>query len=242
MEPFLTKKPFSSLLKAKDYSLRARELLKKKQYRPAQVLLQKGLTEVGKTAEAHHLLGIALFLQGFFKESLKQFQKAVEREARAEYFLNLSIALNELGQYERASKVYEKALRLKSQAQEESWKEELMEKHSQTAQVYLRKDKLKPALTEYIKADKSFSTPFVKIEIAKLLWKLNQKTLAEKYLKSFIQLYPKNIPARLLKAKWHFANKDLPLSINEWENVLKLEPNNQTAMNALLKAQNIYTL
>ena len=139
-------------------------------------------------------------------------------------------------------KFTKKPFALKAKLKKRAGKEELMEKHSQTAQVYLRKDKLKPALTEYIKADKNFSTPLVKIEIAKLLWKLNQKTLAEKYLKSFIQLYPKNIPARLLKAKWHFANKDLPLSINEWENVLKLEPNNQTAMNALLKAQNIYTL
>ncbi len=232
----------SFYLKGEDYCQRARELLQKRQFRSAQNILQKGLMEVEKTAQAHHLLGIALFHQGFFKASLKQFQRASEREAHPEYLLNLSIVLNELGYYEPARKAYEKALEIKAQTGEETWKEELMEKHSQTAKLYLKKNKLKSALKEYIKGDQVCPKPFVKLEIARLLWKLHQKTQAEKYLKSFICLYPQNIQARLLKAEWHFESQKILLAINEWENVLKIQPQNQTAMNGLLKAQNINEL
>lgn len=232
----------SAFLKGEDYCQKAKELLKKKQFRSAQNILQKGLMEVEKTAEAYHLLGLALFHQGFFKASLKQFQKATEKEAHPEYLLNLSILLNELGYYEPARKVYEKALKIKEQTAEETWKEELMEKHNQTAKLYLRKNNLKSALNEYIKGAKLCPKPEVKLKIAELLWKLHQKSTAEKYLKSFIYLYPQNIQARLLKAEWHFESQKILLAINEWENVLKIQPQNQTAMNCLLKAQNIKEL
>ena len=229
-------------LRAEDYCLRASQLLKKRQYSAAQKILQRGLLEVEKSAKAHHLLGLALYHQGFFQSSLNQLQKACGMELKPEYLLNLSIALNELGHYEEAKKMYEKALHLKNQSQEQNWKEELSQKHNQTAETYLKKNQLQPALAEYIKGAKFYQNPETQLQIARLLWKLDQKQSAEKYLKNFIRLYPMNIKSRLLLAEWYFENKQVPQAVNEWESILKQQPQNSEALNCLLKVQTLTEL
>ena len=229
-------------LQAEDYCLRALQLLKKRQYSAAQKILQKGLLEVEKSAKAYHLLGLALYHQGFFQAALNQLKKACGMESKPEYLLNLSIALNELGHYEEGKKVYDKALHLKQQSQEQNWKEEISQKHIQTAEAYLKKHQLKPALEEYIKGTKFHPNPEIQLQIARLLWRLDQKSGAEKYLNNFIRLYPKNIKARLLLAEWYFENKKIPQAVNEWESILKQEAQNQEAMNCLLKVQTLTEL
>ena len=228
-----------SPLRGEDYCLRALQLIKKRQYSAAQKILQRGLLEVEKQAQAYHLLGLTLYHQGFFQASLKQFQRACEMEKKPEYFLNLSIALNEIGHYEKAKKMYEKAQHLKSQSQEQNWKEEVSQRHNQTAEAYLKKNQLKPALNEYIKGLKFHQELKAQLQVARLLWKLNLKQSAEKFLKSLICLYPQNISARLLLAEWYFENKQVPQAVNEWESVLKMQPQNQEAHSCLLKVQQL---
>ena len=191
-----------------------------------------------KSAQAHHLLGLALYHQGFFKASLNQLQRASGMEAKPEYLLNLSIILNEIGRYEEGKKMYEKAHHLKTQSQEKNWKEEVSQRHNQTAETYLKKNQLKPALAEYIKGSKFCQNPQTQLQIASLLWKLNQKQSAEKYLKNFLCLYPQNIKAHLLLAEWYFENKQVPKAVNEWESVLKMQAQNQEALSCLLQSAN----
>ena len=229
----------SSLLKAEDYCLRAERLLQKQQWKAAQKILQKGLLEVEKTAKAYHLLGLVFYHQGFFQLALNHFQKASGMENKAEYFLNLSIALNELGQYGKAKRAYEKAQHIQYQTQEQNWKEEVAQRHNQTAKAYLKKNQLQSALEEYVKSFKFYKNSEVQIQIARLLWKLNQKEIAQKYLINLISLYPNNVSARLLLAGWYFENKKLPKAINEWETVLMINPQNKEAYHCLLKVQNI---
>ena len=228
-----------NLLKAKDYLIRAEQLLQKKQWTAAQKILEKGILEVEKTAKAYHLLGLALYHQGFFGASLSRFQKACEMEKNPEYFLNLSLALNEMGKYEEAKKAYEKALHIQTQSQEQNWKEEVAERHQQTAQIYLKKNQFKLALEEYIKGSQFHQTQEVQLAIAELLWKVNQKETAEKYLKNFLNLYPHNIKARLTLANWYFENKQIAQAVNEWESILKIQSNNKEAHNCLLKVQQL---
>ena len=129
--------PPHTILKAEDYCQRAEQLLQKKQWSSAQKILEKGILEVKKTAKAYHLLALALYHQSFFQASVRRFQQACEMEKNPEYLLNLSLVLNELGNYEEAKTAYEKALHIHTQSQEQNWKEEVAEKHEQTAQIYL---------------------------------------------------------------------------------------------------------
>ena len=101
-------------------------------------------------------------------------------------------------------RAYEKALHLKNQSEEQNWKEEITKKHNQTAEAYLKKNQLKPALKEYIKGLKFHQQASAQLQVARLLWKLNQQTIAFKYLKSFLSLHSYNTPARLLLAEWYF--------------------------------------
>ena len=234
-----TRKNREIFVKGEDYCLRAERLLKKSRWGVAQRVLQKGLLEVEKKAKAYHLLGLALYHQGLFQAGLNQMKKACEMEARPEYFLNLSIVLNELGRYTEAKKVYEKALLMKNQSWEQNWKKEVAEKHSKTALTYLRNKEFKSALKEYMKGLAFYQRPEEQLQIARLLWKLDQKNTAEKYLKSFICLYPQNIKARLLLANWCFEKKQIPQAVNEWETVLRIHPKNIEAHNCLLKVQQL---
>ncbi len=227
------------LLKGEDYCLRAEQLLKKRQWSSAQKILQRGLLEVEKKTKAYHLLGLALYHQGFFQTALIQLQKACEKEPEPEYLLNLSIALNELGHYKDAKKAYERVLHLQNQSREQSWKEEVTKRHNRTAEAYLKNNQLKSALKEYIKGFQMHQTSYARLQIARLFWKLKHKQTAFKYLKSFIGSDPQNIPARLLLAEWFFESKQIAQAINEWESVLNQDPQNQEAHDCLLKTQQL---
>ncbi len=223
-----------------DYYIRALELFRKKQWSSAQKVLQKGLLEVKKTPEAEHLLGVILFQQGFFKASSDHIQRACAMEKKPEYFLNLSIIQNELGQYEKAQQAYEKAFYLKNQNKEKNWKEEMAEKHLQTGRSYLKNNNLKAGLNEYVRS-LEFDPKNIDghIELAKILWKLQQTELALKHLKLIKSFYPHLNRPRFLLAEWYFEKKHLPLAVNEWESILRKEPKNKKAKNALLRIQQL---
>ena len=231
------KKP-TKWVRAKDYCQKALELLNHRQWRSAQTLLQKGLLEVEKTATAYHLLGLAFYHQGLFQKALDSLNKACDQDPQAEYFLHLSIVLNETGRYKEAKLAYEKALRLQSQSSEQNWKKAITERHNQTATTYLKRNQLKPALQEYIKGLRfQPHQPVAKLQIARLLWQLNYKTIAKKYLKAFISLHPQNKPAYLLLAGWHFEEAEIPQAVSAWEHVLNLDPKDRLARTCLMKVQ-----
>ncbi len=232
-------KGLKNFLKGEDYCLRAEELLQKRKWESARRILQKGLLEVEKKGRACHLLGIIFYHQGFFQKALLEFQKACETEPEAEYFLNLSIALNELGRYEEGKKAYSRALQIKSRSRKQNLKQEISKRHHRTAEMYLKDGQLRPALNEYIKSFKAHQSLFACRQIARLLWNLNQKENALKHLKNLINFYPQDIEARLLLAKWLFETQKPAQAVNEWESVLAVEPQNKEALNSLKKAQKI---
>ena len=232
-------KGLKNFLKGEDYCLRAEELLQKRRWEAAQRILQKGILEVEKKGRACHLLGIAFYHQGFFQKALLEFQKACETEPEAECFLNLSIALNELGRYEEGKKAYHRALQIKSLSRKQNLKQEISKRHHLTAEMYLKDGQLRSALNEYIKSFKAHQSLFACRQIARLLWDLNQPESALKHLKNLINLYPQDIEARLLLAKWLFESHKPAEAVNEWESVLAVEPQNQEALNCLKKAQTI---
>jgi len=145
-----------------------------------------------------------------------------------------------MGYYDKAKQAYEKAILLSSQSKEQNWKQEIAEKHLKTAETYLKKNELKAALGECIKSLRFHpDQPATQIKVASLFWKLKQKKIAEQYLRKFINTKPQNIKARLLLAQWYFESRQIPQAINEWENILRTNPNNKEAKDCLLKTQNL---
>ncbi len=224
-------------LEPQDYCQKALQLLKCREWRSAQSILQKGLVEVGKTATAYHLLGLTFYHQGLFQKALAALKKACDKDPQAEYFLHLSIALNETGQYKEAKKAYEKALHLQSQSSAQNWRSAITERHNQTAKTYLKGHQTKSALQEYIKGLEFQPEPSARLQIARLLWQLNYKTTAKKYLKAFVSLYPQNKSAHLLLAGWYFEEGQIPQAVLAWENVLRIDPKDQLARGCLMKVQ-----
>ena len=175
-----------------------------------------------ESAEVYHLLGLAFYYQGFFQSAVKQLKQACQLKKDSEYLLNLSIVLNEIGQYKKAEAVYEEALCCNSRIREQEWKKSAAEKHFQTAVVYLKKEQLQSAVLEYLKALKLDPQNIQEhIQLAKLLWKLRKKNQAVEYLKNIISYSPQTAQAHLLLASWQIEDPSVSsMNVKEWEPVL----------------------
>lgn len=227
----------NSNLTADHYYLKAEKLFNKQQWNEAQKILQESILKTKDNNKIYHLLGLSLYHQGCFQRAIEALKIACENSSQSEYFLNLSIILNDLGKYTEAKKYYKKASHIQNQLLNQTWKKTIANNHYLLGNLYLKKNQYKQALEEYIKSSEFYSHPKVEIQIAHLLWKLNKKNMADKHLKNFITLYPKDIKAHLLLAQWYFEEKQIAEAIDKWEHVLKLQPKNITALNCLLKVQ-----
>lgn len=223
-----------------NYYDKAQQLYQKSQWSAARIILQNGILKFGTEPRVHHLLGLVLYHQGYFKAAVKQLKKAAALQKNPEYFLNLSIVLNELGFYKEGEEAYYQAMKLQQQSIEQNWKTHIADQHLNLAQAYLDKKYFKAALKSYTQALQFKSRdPKVYIGLAKTLWQMDQKEEAWKVLKYFIQMEPTFIAARLLLAEWYFETQQIPQAVNEWETILYQDPKNEEAKKALINIQQI---
>ena len=232
-----------------DYYLKAVECFQSGHWDATQILLEKGLQESSASpgpidiSKVHHLLGLVLYLQGHIHASVSHLKKASTLKPCPEHFLNLSIVLNDIGHYKNGETSFNKAQKLQNSSTESFWKEQMRDKHFQTAKSYEQRLLYKEALQEYIKVlDMDKGHIEAQLQIAKLLWQLNKKEAAFAYLRKIIALNPKFCTARLELAKWYFSVKHIPSAVNEWESVLYLDPHNQEAIKALQHIQELSTI
>ncbi len=221
-----------------EHYTQAWECFLKQRWKEARFLLKQEMAQSGEQARSFHLLGVVLYQEGRFKAGLKNLKQACEMESNAEYFLNFSIVLNEMGHYPEGAVFYEKALKLQKQSAFQNWKEEVTRLHIQTAQTYLKQNHREQALKQYLSAlELKPEDVLTQLEVARLLWDLKHREKALKHLKEIVSLSPRLTEARLLLARWLFIQKQSPLAIQEWEKILKLHPDNKEAKEALLKIQ-----
>ena len=223
-----------------NYYYKAQQLYQKDQWGAARIILQNGILKSDAEPRVYHLLGLVLYHQGYFKAAVKQLKKAAALQKNPEYFLNLSIVLNELGFYKEGKEAYYQATKLQQQSVEQNWKVHIADQHLNLAQAYLDKKYFKPALRSYTQALQfKPQDPKVYMGLANTLWQMGQKEEGWKVLKYFIQIEPTFIAARLLSAEWYFEIQQIPQAVNEWESVLYQDPKNEEATQALMNIQQI---
>ncbi len=224
----------------------AREAFINGKYKEAESLLMQPTLQNSNNPEIFQMMATILYNRGQFNKAIKTFKKALAIDPTyTDAAVGLSIILNDLGKYEEAKKVFEDAQALvdKKRSRQTTHvtnavEEKFATKHLELASMYLQYKRFKPALEQYQQA---YSLSQKKVEItlqmAECHIEAGQNNLAIKVLKTLLQSNGKLIAPRLKLGLIYYNSHMIAEAVDQWENVLRLDPKNEEATRYLKMAQ-----
>lgn len=221
----------------------AREAFIDGKYQEAEPLLMQPTLMNSNNPEVFQMLATIYYNRGQFNKAIKTFKKALEVDPTySDAAVGLSIILNDLGKYDEARKVFEQAQAIvdkKKVVQNSSHLEEkIATKHIEVADLYLQIKRFDQALEQYMKAYHLTSKKGdLALLISECYVQAGQKEKAIKELKSIIQIEPKLIKPRLKLGLILYNSHLVAEAVDQWENVLRLDPRNNEASRYLKMAQ-----
>ncbi|MGB9735216.1 MAG: tetratricopeptide repeat protein [bacterium] len=187
-------------------------------------------------ADVYNMLGVIYHLGGRIKDAIRSFEKALKiNPGYMEAATNLAITYNDIGQYEKANNVLNKAKgssRSKSikEMEDKLIKSKLANLHAQIADLYVEIGGYDNAIEEYQKA-LDLQPTFVDIK-TKLAIAYREKGMLAQAIKELEEAKFINadyIPARVNLGILYYLMRRLDDAIAEWESVLKYDPKNSIA-------------
>lgn len=180
-------------------------------------------------ADIYNKLGIIACQKGKTQNAVEYFGKALEINPRyTEASLNLAISLNDLGQYDAASKIFSKAaevVRAESESIDPYVYGKLANEHAKLGDLYSEIGLLDEALAQYRKAlsmRPNFADVLTKLGIA-----LREKGLFDEAIENFNKA--KKINSQYTTSMIHlgityYMKGFIDLALKEWEAVQKINP------------------
>lgn len=221
----------------------AREAFIDGNYKAAEPLLMQPTLQNSNNPEVYQMLATIYYNRGQFNKAIKTFRKALEVDPTySDAAVGLSIILNDIGKYDEAKKVFEEAQALidrKKQVQVTSnVDEKFASKHMELGDMYLQYKRFNEALEQYMKAyHLSSKKGDVALLIAECHVQSGHKDKAIRELKSVLQLDSKLIQPRLKLGLILYNSQLIAEAVDQWENVLLLDPQNSEATRYLKMAQ-----
>ena len=174
-------------------------------------------------------------MKGEIGKAIKAFQKTLELDSNnIDASISLSVLLNDIGRYEEAQKVFDKAnKKVKSTnigIEDSHINNKFSQKHYELAELYFSYQRYDEALFEYNKAiGLAPNNLELRIKLAKVYSKKGFISKAFEELKKVKAEYPGYVPARMALGLLYYGNGDVLEAQNEWQNVLALSPVNEEA-------------
>ncbi len=221
----------------------AREAFIDGNYKEAEPLLMQPSLQNSNNPEVYQMLATIYYNRGQFNKAIKTFKKALEIDPHySDAAVGLSIILNDLGRYDEAKKIFADAQsiidRKKSPVVNNQIEEKFASKHIELGDLYLQYKRYDAALEQYQKAQ---SLTKNKIDVAMLIVECfvqsGQKDKAIRELKVLLQMNNKLIQPRLKLGLVLYNSNMIAEAVDQWENVLRLEPRNEEAHRYLKMAQ-----
>lgn len=229
--------------KERDVLESAKDCFSRSEYKKARAIL----TELVETdhagrdesinVETYFYLANIFHMQGEIGKAIKAFTKVLELDpAHTDASISLSVLYNDIGKYESARKIFEKAdERVRSKPVSEGVEDNHINKkfatrHFELAEMYMSYNRFDEALFEYNKAIALDPDNLeARVKVAKVYAKKGFQTKAMDELKRLKNEYPSYTPARVALGILHYGNGKILEAQSEWERVLVKEPGNTEA-------------
>ncbi len=191
------------------------------------------------TANSFHLLGAISYEKGLFQKALKAFKKALKLDPdHIESSIGLSIILNDFGNYEKGSEVFDKAhkkLQLEK-PENQQLTHQLVEHHNKLFELYKSLHEYEDCLYHLKKIknlvpDQSKSS--ISTQIVSCLIKLEQFSDALSEAKILLKNQPESVQILFQTAKLHFQLDQLEEAENLLDIALNLDPHHTEAFQLL---------
>lgn len=211
-------------------------------YATAEPILNQPTLLNSRNPEVLQMLATIYYDQGKFNKAINTFKKALELEpSYTDAAIGLSIILNDIGRYDEARQIFEKAqdqLDIQKKSQTPDLNQLFSHKHAEMADQYLQHKRFDEAAEQYLKA------LYLATEKVDLTLRLSEcylqaglKDKAIRELKALLATQPRLGAPRLKLGLILYNSHHIAEAVDQWENVLRFEPQNQEASRYLKMAQ-----
>ncbi|MBT4792975.1 MAG: tetratricopeptide repeat protein [Halobacteriovoraceae bacterium] len=210
-----------------------RELFKKNSLKKAFILFDEIVNINPENAEAYFYLGNIFHIQGQLGKAVKAFNKVLALDSNhTDAAISLSVILNDIGRYEDAKVIFEKANeKIKNEKvgfQSSGINQKFSAKHFEIAEMYFTYNRYEEALSEYNKAcGLDPENLEIRVKIAKAYSKKGYVSKAFEVLRSLKSEHPAFLPARVALGLLHYGKGNTIEAQTEWQNALLKDPTNE---------------
>ncbi len=225
-------------LKISELMTKGRDTFQKNDLKTSSLYFAEIIDLDSNSTEAYFYLANIFHLRGEIGKAIKTFQKVLELDpSHTDASISLSVLYNDIGRYEDAKVIFEKAnnnVKTSSTSGgvvEPHINKKFSLKHFELAEMYASYNRHDEALFEYNKAIALDPDHLeIRIKIAKVYTKKGFNSKAQDELKKLKTEHPSYMPARIALGLFYFGAGDVVSAQAEWQNILTRDPKNEEAL------------
>lgn len=224
-------------VKLSDLLKKAKEAFQKNDLKTASLFLNEIIEQNPNATEAFFYLANVFHVRGELGKAIKAFQRVLELDPHhTDAAISLSVIYNDIGKYEEAKIIFEKANNQVKTTQNQGISDPHLNKkfslkHYEIAEMYLSYGRADEALFEYNKASTLDPDNLeIRIKVAKTYAKKGFTSKAFEELKRLKNEHPAYMPARIALGLLYYGNGNIIEAQAEWQNVLSRDPNHPDAV------------
>ena len=213
----------------------AREHYDRREFDKAEPLLRQILESVDRFADVHNMLGVAAHERRDYHEAESCFGRALEINPNyTEAALNLAVTYNDLGKYDLARQVHERATTRKGRTDETGMdpfvKGKIANMHAEVGQAYIDAGLVRDAVPEFEKSVNLCPTfADLRCRLGTIYKELGDSSRARVQFEAAKQANPKFAAARVALAVLMIAADEKKQAEQELQEVLAFDPEHKTA-------------
>jgi tetratricopeptide (TPR) repeat protein len=223
-------------VKLNDLIKKAKDAFQRNDLKTAGLLLNEAIEQNPNSTEAFFHLANVFHIRGELGKAIKAFQRVLELDSNhTDAAISLSVIYNDIGKYEEAKAIFEKANNQVKSSQGQGVSDPHLNKnfslkHYELAEMYATYGRFEEALFEYNKASTLDPDNLeIRIKMAKNYTKKGFTSKAFEELKRLKNEHPGYMPARIALGLLYYGNGNIIEAQAEWQNVLNREPHHAEA-------------
>jgi tetratricopeptide (TPR) repeat protein len=199
----------------------------------AEKLLREAIGGGADYADIHYVLGLIYHQWGKLPQAVEHFEKALGLNPEyMEVLLSLSITLNDMGRYDEAKIVYQRASDSVARAGEPAkgslFRGKIANLHAELGELYLALRQYDDAIREYRKAlAVAPEYPDLRIRMAVALREAGRMPEGLEEVRRVLASHPGNIQAMIQQGIFLYLSGEKPDARNAWEEALYRDPTNK---------------